>query len=504
MSKNLWTIAGALLLMLLPEGAQAARKVRLMHEAIPSAAVLGAKVSVSYEDARPAKQGGEEPELIGKERGSGGGGIGGMLTATLGTAVLSGAKGTSHPDEVVPAWVSDGLRAAGYDAHVGVTEGEPRVHVKLNTLWADGMMGLKFTIALTAEVFPAGATEPAHSVFITDNVGQSTITFSNDAYEEGFIRVFRQLTPELLQAIAAEPFQAALPGGNTEALAAVAEAVETGTYLEGEQAGGGQAGGAEASASGKTSTLHFTEDELPGFCAGKWQDDVCYWSKGLPGGLVAGGVAVGMLIAGDQWSRKLAMDFAGDAGVPSTMWAYNTSAHIPLSAGSPDVGWVIQGYASETMYTYGVAGAMATFVVAVPGIVAAEAGADLRTIQFLNGVASASYFVPGVMLLNRFGTVWKPQWDAHQANGSDRWHHLFPGILNLAMGGAQIGVGAVSVLLGVLKVAEVLPVSPYDQGLIPSSNKRKLKNAELHLQDLTPAVGPTADGGLAFGLSGRF
>ncbi len=167
----------------LPSSAEAGRKVRLMYEP-PVAASGGPAVAVTFEDAREEKKGGKEPHLIAQERNQYGMPLG----------IFSGGSGTADPPEVVPAWVADVLRSAGYDARVGEDASLPRVHVTLNSVWGDGanIMGVErhtFTLDVEFSVFPAGAAEAVHTFPVSAKSGVTTVIMRfNDKFEAGFVR----------------------------------------------------------------------------------------------------------------------------------------------------------------------------------------------------------------------------------------------------------------------------------------------------------------------------
>lgn len=108
--------------------AQAGRKIRLMYEPPAPAAALTTPVTVTFEDLRDAKKGGDEPNLIAQERNN--------LGMPMG--IFSGAQDTQDPPALVPIWVVDTLKAAGYLAATGEPGENPRVHVILRNLWGDG------------------------------------------------------------------------------------------------------------------------------------------------------------------------------------------------------------------------------------------------------------------------------------------------------------------------------------------------------------------------------
>ncbi len=229
-----WTAIPGLVLTLLmvAPAAHAGRSVRLMYEA-PAASEGGPAVVVTYEAQREEKKGGKDPTLIANERGS----------YNIPTAVRSGKQGTDHADDVLPNWIVDVLKSAGYDASRGEAGDGPRVHAILKKMWGDeipipGGARHQFSFQVEIQVWPAGATEPAWRSDVQAGGGTTTVFLRfDDPVEAGFVRAFDEATRIFAGMIAGEDFQAALPGGDAEAVQAAADAL--GQDADAKKAAGG-------------------------------------------------------------------------------------------------------------------------------------------------------------------------------------------------------------------------------------------------------------------------
>jgi len=464
--------------------AHAGRKIRLMYEPPDAAPALGAPVVVTLEDAREEKKGGTEPNLIAQERNNLGMPVG----------IFSGQGGTVDPPALVADWLVDVLEAAGYAAQLDPDEALPRVHIKLLSLWGDGMpvMGVvrhSFSVAFTLEVFAAGAAEPSwQAPFVAD--GKSTTVFMrfDDPFEAGFVRAFDQSSRLVLAAVATEAFQAALPGGNVEAAVAAGSEVGEQKDADGER---------------KIGSTGVTEEDLPkGFTS--WDPEVYGWGgKTMPAGFIWGGVGLGLLIGGDQLARHNALDEVGRvtqlAPVFSTM---NSVAHLPYTKPDPGPGPVVKGLLGEYMFEYGVHITVPSFTVTIATVIAASTGADIQTVKAVMGLSSLSYLVPGIAMVARF-RLFPPELALLQNQTEDAYLHLPAGITTLAIGGVDIAIGVLSGVVGVLYAANVITASPTEKGLLPEIGGRGGRRANSAFY-LVPTVAPTLDGGVSLGLHGAW
>jgi len=476
-------------LLLVPTAAQA-RAVRLMYET-PDAIEGGSAVAVTYEDQREAKKGGKDPTLIANERGAYG----------APTAVRSGAQGTKHAADVVPAWAADVLRSAGYDARVGEDASLPRVHVVLKKMWGDeiplpgGVTRANFTVQLDFQVFGVGATEPGAVHSIAASGGTTTVMMRfDDPVENGFVRTFDEATKSFALFFANPKVLELLPGGNPEAAAAASQNLGPDRKKATTTADG------EPIEQGSGATM--TAEDLPDSHKG-WDPEVYEWGgKGVPLGFLAGGIGLGLTIGGDQWARALAVDNNPTDVGPAVLHAFSSLGHIPLSSPEPEVGWVVQSYVSDIMFSYGTFMTIPSFGITVPTLVAASSGADLQTTKAVMGFSGAASYIPtGVFMIARFGRLFPPQWAQHQTS-QDRWHHLGPGIFPLVMGIVDFAMGGLHGVFGVLYATGAHTARVDEKGLFApaTAGRRGLSNQAW----MMPTVTPTADGGLSFGVVGRF
>jgi hypothetical protein len=453
---------------------------------------------VSFEDAREEKNGGKDPTLVANERGSYG----------IPTPVKSGKAGTKHAPELVPAWASDVLRSAGYAPTPDADSALPRVHLVLKKLWGDqipipgGITRSNFWIDLQVQVFAAGSDKPSFVRDFRAEGGNTTVMVRfDDPAENGFVRLFDDATKQLVTLMGTPEWAEAVPGGDASLAATAAE------NLGPKQAAkSGEAGAADAPDDSVTTTA----EDLPKQFA-SWDPAVYQWGgKSLPLGFIAGGIGVGLTIGGDQWARSLAVKRTGISTYPKAFYLQGSTDHIYqtdndpyLAAGDdPPVPEVVQGYVSDIMYTYGVHMTVVSFGQTIATLVPAAAGADLQTVKAVMGFSGAATYIPtAVFLLQRFGTQFAPQWALNQAQ-SDRWHHLGPGLFPLVMGVFDIAFGTINGVFGGLYASGVLTARADEKGLFapPTAGRRGLQNQAW----MVPVLTPTADGGLSFGIVGRY
>lgn len=475
-----------------PLDAHAGRKVRLMFEP-PLQTEGGPAVAVTFENAREENKGGTEVPLIAQERGQYG----------IPSGIFSGKSKTEHCDTLVPKWAAESLKGAGYDARVGDDPTLPRLHVKLTRLWGDGLgPRLEFRMEAHLSLFAPGGTEPVWQADMALESGVTTIIQFHDPYELGFVRIFQDGTKALLGMVATPEFQAALPGGNLEAAAKAAELLgNRDETVAAEQAEKPQEGSEEFQAR--------KDAQLAGFKT--WHPDVYEWGgKSTIGGYVFGGIAAGMMIAGDQLARKQIVALPADMHtggnqVPKVGAAFVSAGHIPYSGPTePEAGDVVQGYVYEFVFLFGVQGFVPSIAGGVPGTIAAATGADLQTVKAVVGISSLPAFLPsGIVNLDRFSKLYAPEWQLQQANDDNiRLHHVVPGVASLASGIADIAIGTIQFAAGIAYAAGAIQASPKEKGLLPMP---QMQEGRMENQGTaTFFVAPSPDGGVAFGLSGTF
>ena len=139
--RTLVTVAVAVALALC--GAAAALEIDLEYEAPESAAAGGPAVAVTFDNARPADEGGDEISRI-------------CTVRSLAGIPWELHTDEEHVDTVVPRYIADGLRAAGYDARVGADAALPTVHVVLHEFWCAGHVHYETYMKATLQVLPPG------------------------------------------------------------------------------------------------------------------------------------------------------------------------------------------------------------------------------------------------------------------------------------------------------------------------------------------------------------
>lgn len=503
---GLWVMS----VLLAPAEAQAGRTTRLMYQApVVAQAPSGPKVVVTWENARELKKGGKELALIGNERGNYG----------IPTAVKSGGRKTQHVDGVVPSWAVDCLKAAGYQAAIGEDPAAARLHVKVNTLWSEEIPIVVASrhetwIKLTLQLTPPAAAAPAWEKELSSNGGTTTVILRfDDPVEAGFLRAFDELTGLFIQEIVSDAFQAALPGADKEA--ALAAAATVGKAAAAEKGGDSaekskakeDAAPAEAAADPQTEApkpvqaeASLTEkaadiDRPAPFKT--WDPLVYQWSgRETIGGFVYGGISVGLLIAGDQWARKLSTETYHE---PLELSTFDSSGHITTTDGDPSIGPIVQAYIAEIMFDFGVQGVVPVFGTSVPTLIAANLGKDLQTVKAVMGFASVpSFLVPAFAHIRRFDTAQRHR--LVDIPGHNEYLMIVPAAFSLAAGFADIAVAAIQGILGALYAGDVL-VADVTPGLMPPvQNRSRLRNAV----SVVPVVGSDAGGNLRLGVAGTF
>lgn len=119
------------------------------------------------------------------------------------------------------------------------------------------------------------------------------------------------------------------------------------------------------------------------------------------------------------------------------------------------------------------------------------------------GISSLPAFLPaGIASLARFGQLYQPEWAIQQ--GSDdlvRIYHVVPGVISLATGIADIAIGSVQFVAGLLYATGAIQASPKEKGLLPMPQMQegRMSNASASFY-----LAPSPDGGMAFGIYGTF
>ncbi len=479
--------AASLFIGLMPNEAEAGRKVRLMYEPPEPAAALSTAVAVTFVEARAPKKGGMEANLIAQERNN--------MGMPLG--IFSGKQDTMDPPALVPAWAVDVLKAAGYDARAGEDASLPTIQLTLHSLWGDGqpIMGVtrhSFSLHIEMSLLPAGGGDPLWTTVFSGDGGTTTVMMRfDDPFETGFVRVFDQATKNFLAAIASDEFQAALPGGDLEAAATASSEVGVQHEEGGER---------------KVGSTGVKAEDLPAAFS-KWDPEVYGWGgKNIPAGFIFGGVGIGLIIGGDLLSRDTALnDVQRVTTLPEVMSTMNSLNHLTYTDPDPGPGPVVKGLVGEWMFQFGLHTTLPVFGSAIPTLIAAGTGADIQTTKAVMGIASMpSFLVPGITMLNRF-RLFPPEFALMDAGTEDTWLHVATGITNLAIGIVDVAMGTVSGVFGILYAADVIKASPTEPGLFPVVGGRggRLKNAAARVI-VIPMAAPTDNGGVTFGFVGVF
>ena len=355
-----------------------------------------------------------------------------------------------------------------------------------------GVVRHNFTLYIEVALLPAGGGEPLWTSAFTGDGGTTTVLMRfDDPFETGFVRAFDQAAKGLLEAIAKDPFQAALPGGD---LAAIAHA----TSEQGVQT--------DASGDRKIGSTGVTEADLPkGFTA--WNAEVYGWGgKSMPSGFVFGAVGIGLIIGGDQLARDTALrDVQRVTTLPAVFSTLNSVNHLAYTKPDPGAGPVVKGLAGEWMFQFGIHMTVPSLGTTIPTVIAAGLGDDIQTVKAVMGIASMpSFIVPGITMLSRF-RLFPPEFALLQGQTEDAYLHLAAGITNLAIGIVDVAVGVASGVVGILYAADVIKASPTEPGLMPIPGGRggRLKNAAARVL-IVPIAAPMDDGGATLGILGIF
>jgi hypothetical protein len=218
----------------------------------------------------------------------------------------------------------------------------------------------------------------------------------------------------------------------------------------------------------------------------RWNPEVYEWGgKGTIGAYVIGGLGVGFIIGGDQWSRAVAAQHGGRTDRPVVFGNFRFADHVPRllldDVHDEDAGWIAQAFLSDYLFSIGLQGAIPGFAGGVAGSIVGDTGADLQTTKTVGcGVATATLIPTGIAHLVRWGKLFVPVWQAHKTDEMG-FFYVITGIVPMAAGFADIAVGVVSLIHGILYGSGNL-VATTEKGLFPSplgktQRKQSYKNS---------------------------
>ncbi len=176
----------------------AALEIDLEYDAPPSTADGGPAVAVTFENARPADAGGDEISRI-------------CTVRSLVGIPWELHTDSEHVDTVIPRYVADALRAAGYDARVGADGSLPTVHVVLTEMWCAGHVHYETYAKMTLQLIPAGAAQPSWEDRFEVQEGV-TLEWGFKEMAEGFEKVFQTGFGVLAGMFGSAAFRAAVEG----------------------------------------------------------------------------------------------------------------------------------------------------------------------------------------------------------------------------------------------------------------------------------------------------
>ncbi len=115
------------------------RRMNLIYPKPPFGEMNRGEIGMVVKDERPAKEGGNNPDLIGQVR--------------SGVGIPSGvyAKQDKDPSKVVKELISDCLKAAGYKV-VDRPGRVPTIYAVLQEFWGDGYMHYKMSLTIPVEL----------------------------------------------------------------------------------------------------------------------------------------------------------------------------------------------------------------------------------------------------------------------------------------------------------------------------------------------------------------
>jgi uncharacterized lipoprotein YajG len=149
-------VAGATLLMLLG----CSTSVAFTRATYSAAAEKKGALSIQVIDARPAENGGTEPNRMGTVRGG------------YGNPFKVNTESGKTMAEEVKLTVAQALKQSGYSL---VDGNAPTVKVIINKFWCDGLMGYRIDVDVTVQVLDAGNSVVLFDKKITESTGFSII-----------------------------------------------------------------------------------------------------------------------------------------------------------------------------------------------------------------------------------------------------------------------------------------------------------------------------------------
>ncbi len=179
-------------------GTALAVKSKFYYEVPDDNGADGPTIAVTFENARPEEEGGDDPAEVG------------IVRSTVGIPYRIKSKGTDV-SKTVPQFFADALRSSGYNAAVGEQAGEPRVHVVLEKLWCDGHTHYVAVMEATLQLFVPGATDPSWEGSVSGE-GHVTLVISHAEMQEAYEEMFAEALTKLPALWAGDAFHTAMAG----------------------------------------------------------------------------------------------------------------------------------------------------------------------------------------------------------------------------------------------------------------------------------------------------
>ncbi len=227
-----------------------------------------------------------------------------------------------------------------------------------------------------------------------------------------------------------------------------------------------------------------SSERLPG--TESWKDDVYTWmGPRLVGTLVAGGICVGFLAAGDI-IIQVRIDESGEDYARTLGYITHIPPGMPEDVPARDA---VRSLMGEGFLDAGLQGTLPIFGTTLPVLVAAQLGGDLRTVKTVGAFAGAASFIPtGVFHLERWRQIFLPQWEA-LSDGKERFFFFVPGIVSLGFGIADVAMGMALLVRGSMVAADAAP--------------EPTTRPSLFARTAVPWFAPSGDGGV-MGITAAF
>jgi uncharacterized lipoprotein YajG len=188
-------VAGAILVFLagvvLLSGCS--RRMNLVYTKPPFDVMDRGEICVVVKDERPAKHGGNNPDLIGQVR--------------SGAGIPSGvyAKEDRDPTKVAKEVIVDSLKATGYKV-VDQSAGVPGIYASLEEFWGDGYMHYKMSLTIPVELKKGESSSSVWSKTIKSKAGV-TLMWGPSELNKGYRDMLEEATRQFRLLFQSPEFQ---------------------------------------------------------------------------------------------------------------------------------------------------------------------------------------------------------------------------------------------------------------------------------------------------------